>query len=508
MDSQNGGYRLKTLLFVAIISIIAGVAVTARFDLTNLTGAQSFWKEPAPGAQGQAAQPKTEAQQFNAPNFVDLAKRLSPSVVNISTTQTTKERPLMPFPEFKGPFDEFFGDDLNKFFTEPNREQKRQSLGSGFIINKDGYILTNFHVIENATEIIVTFSEDKKEHKARIVGQDQKLDIALIKINAGDDLPAVPLGDSDALQIGEWVMAIGNPFGLGGTITAGIVSQKGRVIGAGPYDNFIQTDASINPGNSGGPLFNIKGEVVGINTAIIAGGQGIGFATPINMVKGILVQLKERGRITRGWIGVGIQELTPDLAKTFGLKDSKGVLISSVSPGDPADKAGIKAGDIIISFDGKPISDLNELPRIVASTAPDKVVSVRIVRDGKEESAFVKIGTKTEEEEFADAQLAEDKEASLDKRIGIGVQPVTPEIVKRFNLPSGDGVLISSVKPDSPAMMAGLKRGDIIKEVDRKPVHNVNEYTKLMRSTEKKDVVLLMIARGNSAIYVAINFKK
>ncbi|MBI5492349.1 MAG: DegQ family serine endoprotease [Deltaproteobacteria bacterium] len=499
MEPRKKGFGIKTVALVAFISVLIGIAITARLDITNLTGAQGFWKEAPP-----SAAVKTDSS-LQAPNFVELAKRLSPMVVNISTTQVIKERPLVPFPEFKGPFDEFFGDDFNKFFNEPNREFKRQSLGSGFVINKDGYILTNFHVIENATEIIVTLSSDKKDYKAKVVGQDQKLDIALIKIKPDTDLPVAPLGNSDDLQIGEWVLAIGNPFGLGGSVTAGIVSQKGRVIGAGPYDNFIQTDASINPGNSGGPLFNVRGEVVGLNTAIIAGGQGIGFATPINMAKEVLVQLKEKGKVTRGWIGVSIQELTPELAKSFGLKEAKGVLVSSVTPGDPADKGGIKAGDIITSFDGKPITDLGDLPRTVATTPPGKDAEVKVLRDGKEKTLFVKIGTKSEEE--AAAAEPEEKDTAPDKRLGLSVQPLTPEVAKRLGITDTEGVIVSSVKPDSPAGEAGLRRGDVIKEIDRKPVKNVRDYSKLVTEAEKNDVALFLILRGNSSIYVVVKPK-
>ncbi|MDO8426338.1 MAG: DegQ family serine endoprotease [Deltaproteobacteria bacterium] len=498
MEVRKKGFGIKTVVLVAFISVLIGVAITARLDMTNLTTAQSFWKDAAPSA-------KPEAGTAVSRDFVELAKRLSPMVVNISTTQVIKERPLVPFPEFKGPFDEFFGDDFNKFFNEPHREFKRQSLGSGFVINKEGYILTNFHVIENATEIIVTLSSDKKDYKAKVVGQDQKLDIALIKIKPEVDLPVAPLGNSDDLQIGEWVLAIGNPFGLGGSVTSGIVSQKGRVIGAGPYDNFIQTDASINPGNSGGPLFNMRGEVVGINTAIIAGGQGIGFATPINMVKDVLVQLKEKGRVTRGWIGVSIQELTPELAKSFGLKEAKGVLVSSVNPGDPAEKAGIRPGDIIISFDGRPITDLSDLPRTVASTPPGKDVEVKVLRDGKEKTLFVNIGTKSEDE-MAEA-VPEEKDTATDRRLGLSVQPLTPEVAKRLGITDTEGVIISSVKPDSPAGDAGLRRGDVIKEIDRNPVKNVRDYSKAITEAEKNDVALFLILRGNNSIYVVVKPK-
>ncbi len=497
MDTKHKRFGIKTLVLVALVSVFVGVAVTTRLDIIGPTDAQDFWKEPS----------AKEVSSAGLPSFVALAKRLMPTVVNISTTQVVKGRPMVPFPEFRTPFEEFFGDEFFRFFGDREREFKRQSLGSGFIINKEGYILTNNHVIENATEIIVTLSANsKKEYKAKVIGKDAKLDVALIKIDAGEDLPAATLGDSDRLEIGEWVLAIGNPFGLGGTVTAGIVSQKGRVIGAGPYDNFIQTDASINPGNSGGPLFNQKGEVVGINTAIIAGGQGIGFATPINMVKEILVQLKEEGRVTRGWIGVTIQDVTPELAQSFGLKEIKGALVSSVVPGDPAEKAGIKPGDIIIEFDGKPIGELNDLPRTVAATPPGKKVKVKVIRDGKEKVLFVKIGKKREDKE---ARVEEADELASGKKLGIIVQDITPEFAERFNLKETSGVLVHTVRRGSPAANAGIRRGDIIKEVNRRPVSDVREFKRRLKEVlKKKDVVLFLIRRGSSVLYVAIDLKE
>lgn len=498
MNEKRKGFGLKTIILVAIISVVAGVMITARFDMTNTTTAQNFWQDADSSPLVTGAVPN---------NFVELARKLSPVVVNISTTQVMKERPTMPFPEFRGPFEEFFGDDFRRFFEEPpGGEMKRQSLGSGFILNAEGYILTNFHVIENATEIIVTLSEDKKDYKATVVGQDQKLDIALIKIKPEESLPIAVMGDSDGLHIGEWVLAIGNPFGLGGTVTAGIVSQKGRVIGAGPYDNFLQTDASINPGNSGGPLFNVKGEVVGINTAIVAGGQGIGFATPINMVKEVLLQLKETGKVTRGWIGVSIQELTPELARSFGVKEARGVLISSVNPNEPADQAGLKAGDIIISFDGRQVNELSDLPRVVATTPPGKSAEVKVLRDGKERVFFVKVGIKVDEE-VSEPEASQDT-GSPDKRLGISAQPITPEIAKRLGKKETDGVIISSVKPDSAAAEAGLKRGDLVKEIDRKPIRGMADYSRALNEAEKNDIVLFLVERGGNTIYVIVKPRK
>lgn len=496
---KGNGFGFVTLFTAALAALIIGVALTAKLGITPSTGAENFWKENG--------SKKIEGSLIGINSFVELAKDLSPVVVNISTTQVVKERPSVPFPEFKSPFEDFFGgNDPFKFFGEtPDREFKRQSLGSGFIINKEGYILTNNHVVENAEEILVTLTT-KKEYKAKVIGTDARLDIALIKIDVGEDLPVGVLGDSDKLQIGEWVMAIGNPFGLGHTVTSGIVSAKGRVIGAGPYDNFIQTDASINPGNSGGPLFNLKGEVIGINTAIIAGGQGIGFATPINMAKDILIQLKEKGKVTRGWIGVAIQEVTPELAQSFGLKDRQGALVSSVNKGDPADKSGIRAGDIIIEFDGKEIKEVNDLPKTVAATSSGKTVKVKVIRDGKEKIILVTVGIMKEEgETFA---KEEKEEPTPEKQLGIAVQSLTPELARKYGLKEAAGVIILQVKPDSPAATAGIRRGDIIKEVNRASVTNLQDYKDAMKKAGKDKTVLFLIQRGSGTFYAAIKMKE
>ncbi len=487
-------FGLKALVLVSLVSLLVGIFITGRLDITNTTSAGDFWKD-ATGRE----------EPVGPPSFAGLARKLMPPVVNISTTQVLKERPLVPFPEFRTPFDEFFGDEFfKKFYNGPPREFKRHSLGSGFIINEEGYILTNYHVIENATEIIVTLSEGKKEYRAEPVGKDKKLDLALVKIDAKEDLPVAVLGDSDELQIGEWVIAIGNPFGLGGTVTVGIVSQKGRVIGAGPYDNFIQTDASINPGNSGGPLFNTRGEVVGINTAIIAGGQGIGFAIPINMVKDVLIQLKEKGRVIRGWIGVTIQHITPDIALAMGLKEPGGALVSSVLPGDPADKAGIKPGDIIVEFDGKPVDEMNDLPRIVAATPPGKKVRLKVIRGGKTLTLTLTVKEKREKET---ARVdTRDKKTPVGK-LGIAVRDITPDLMEKYNLDEKDGVFVYNVTPDSPAHRAGIRRGDIIKEMDGKPIENKEDLREALKEAEDKEILMVRIKRKDTFLYKAIRLK-
>lgn len=327
-------------------------------------------------------------------SFASLAKELNPAVVNISTTQVIEGFGGFPGPFREGdPFEEFF----KRFFGDvPPPEYKQRSLGSGFIISKDGYIVTNGHVVENAQEIKVTLMGGRK-FDAKVIGQDSKTDLALIKITPVGDLPSAKLGDSAKLEVGDWVVAIGNPFGLGHTVTAGIVSAKGRIIGAGPYDDFIQTDASINPGNSGGPLFNLLGEVVGVNTAILGGAQGIGFATPINLAKEVIFQLKNEGRVIRGWIGVSAQELTPEIAQSFNLKEAKGALISEVAPQGPADRAGLMRGDIIIEFDGKEVKQVEDLPRLVANTSVGKTVKVKVLRNGEIRAFSITIGRLPEE---------------------------------------------------------------------------------------------------------------
>lgn len=527
------GYGPKALIMVAIVALVAGVSLTANFDVTSIISAETiidrgdrgggdFWQE------GGVALASSEAPVPGAPkSFVELAKELSPTVVNISTTQVlTRDHGRQGSPFSGNPFDrffggdDFFGEEFRKFFGAPDRERDRprrsyktQSLGSGFVINEEGYIITNYHVIERATEIKVSFSNGKRKKRsypAEIIGGDALLDIALIKIEPEKGMPVAILGDSDTLEIGEWVVAIGNPFGLGGTVTAGIVSQKGRVLGAGPYDNFIQTDASINPGNSGGPLFNLKGEVVGINTAIIAGGSGIGFAIPINMAKDVVMQLKSGGKVVRGWIGVNIQEVTPELAESFGLKETRGALVSSVAPGDPADKAGIKAGDIIVEFNGKLVSELHDLPRIVAATAPGKSIKVVVVRDGVEKKLSIVVAKKKEFGEEAsgpgsDNGKGDDKDkVDVKEYFGIRTETMTPELSLKLGIEEGAGVVITAVEDASAADEAGLMTGDLIVEVNREAVETLKDFGRLAKKAQKKHLSLILIKRGEQFFFVTI----
>ncbi len=428
--------------------------------------------------------------------FSQLAEKLKPAVVNISTTTVVKGQPFFggrpsPFGE-RDPFREFW----EKFFGgEMPRERETRSLGSGVIINREGYIVTNNHVVENAKEIMVTL-HNEEDYRAEVIGRDKKTDLALIKIEAKEDLSVAFLGDSDKLRVGEWVLAIGNPFGLAETVTAGIVSAKGRVIGAGPYDDFIQTDASINPGNSGGPLFNFWGEVVGINTAIIATGQGIGFAIPINMGKEILPQLKEKGRVTRGWLGVGIQRVTSELAESFGLGEAKGALVSQVIKDGPAEKAGIKQGDIIQEFDGKEIEDFGDLPRIVASTPVGKDVTIKVFRNGQVISLQATVAEMEEPTEVAKAPSS--------KPLGIAVQDITPEIARSLGLETAIGVVVTAVEPGSPAAKAGIRRGDVIHEVNRKPIKDAEDFGRAIEAAKDQENILLLIRREGSNLFIAV----
>lgn len=426
------------------------------------------------------------------PDFVKMAKKLKPAVVNISTSKTiTPQRSRRPSGDHD-PFREYF----DKFFEMPQQHPfKQKSLGSGFVISKDGYIITNNHVVAGADEIKVKLS-DGREFRGEVKGRDEKFDVALVKIEAKADLPVAPLGDSDKIEVGEWVMAIGNPFGLAQTVTAGIVSAQGRVIGSGPYDDYIQTDASINPGNSGGPLFNTDGEVIGINTAIVAGGQGIGFATPINMAKSIMTQLRETGKVTRGWLGVSVQLLTPELAKSFGLDAEKGALISEVMKGSPAEKSGLKDGDIILEYDGRPIREMSELPRVVAATPVGRQVTVLVLREGRQVSVPVKI------EELKDGE--DEDTAGASDRLGVKVVELTKERAKQLRVQGDQGVVVTEVQPDSLAERAGIVEGDLIREINGVRIAGVGDYRKAVSSVKKGGYLKVLLRRGEASLYVAL----
>jgi serine protease Do len=430
--------------------------------------------------------------------FRDVAKTVGPAVVYISTEQTVKGQ------QVPDQFRDLFGDEfLRRFFGAPEqREYKQRGLGSGFIVSKDGYILTNNHVVENADKITVTLP-DEREFKAKVIGTDPKTDVAVIKIE-GDNFPLVSLGDSSKIEVGDWAIAIGTPFGLSQTVTAGIISASGRAnIGIVDYEDFIQTDAAINPGNSGGPLVNIEGGVIGINTAIFSrsgGYQGIGFAIPINMAKSIMDSLLTKGKVVRGWLGVMIQPVTQEIARSFGLKESTGTLVGDVLKGGPAEKAGIERGDVIITFDGKPIDGPNTLRNIVAQTEVGKKVPVVVIRDGKEKTIEVTIG-----EQEAGMQASASTPSSASKKSGLTVQELTPEIANQLGYGNEEGVVISEVEPGSPAADAGLQRGDLIKEVNRQPIKSLSDYNKAMSSIGEDKNFLFLVRHGDNTHYVVVN---
>jgi serine protease Do len=492
----DGKVSLKGVSLVAVVSLMIGLGISGSLD----------WLSPsrAVNLMGDAGNGESRSSG-GLPDFVNLAKKLKPMVVNISTTQVSEGRGSQ---EFGNPFgggggeEDPFNDFWKRFFggPAPRGPQSQRSLGSGFIIDGDGSILTNNHVVENATKIVVKLAGDEQDYEAKVIGRDPKTDIAVIKINVKTNLAAASLGDSDRLEVGEWVMAIGNPFGLDGTVTSGIVSAKGRHnITQGPYDNFIQTDASINPGNSGGPLINLRGEVIGINTAIFSrsgGNIGIGFAIPINLVKELLPQLRGKGKVTRGYLGVLIQKVTPEIAESLGMEKGYGALVANVSKDGPADKAGVKVGDVIVEFDGNPVKDSGDLPIIVARTAVEKKARMKVLRDKKEITLNVAVGELKDEEVVA---------AAPEKgELGLTVQRLTPQMAESLGLEKAEGVVVSAVESGSTAEEAGIRRGDVIMEVDRKAVRTLDEYKKAVAGVRKGRGVLFLVRRGESTLFLAL----
>ncbi|MFZ5571892.1 MAG: Do family serine endopeptidase [Thermodesulfobacteriota bacterium] len=443
------------------------------------------------------------ATSGNPAGFAELADNAGKAVVNISTVKTVKGGGMILHPFNQQPFQEpEGGDEFDEFFerffgADPRRDYKQQSLGSGFLIDKEGDIVTNNHVVENADEIVVKLS-DETELKAEIVGRDPNTDLALIRVKTKEDLPFIQLGDSDSLQVGEWVVAIGNPFGLDHTVTAGIVSAKGRVIGSGPYDDFIQTDASINPGNSGGPLINMRGEVIGINAAIIASGQGIGFAIPVNIAKNVIRQLKERGQVTRGWIGVAIQSLDDSLAEYYRIDKGAGVLITEVFPGDPAEKAGIRANDILIKVDGAPVDQSRTVSKMIADIPVGKTVRITVLRDGAERDFMVTITQRNDDRLMASQDEGTGKAAAF----GIHVADFSDELSVKFNLDKTEGIIVTDVDGNSTGESAGVIPGDVIKEIDHQPVPSVTDYARTVAKLKKGESISLMIKRRHVGFLV------
>jgi serine protease Do len=480
-------FGARTIASIALSSLFVGLLLASSLQWTNVSVAQGFGQNAGP-AVGTAAVPSS---------FADMAERLGPSVVNIQVTKVAPvaDTPWMQEPD--GPYGEFF----KRFFKDlPQRHEqfRRQGSGSGVIINADGHLLTNNHVVDGAKEVTVTLA-DQQVYPARVVGRDAKTDLAVLKIDPKQALPVAPMGSSADLKVGEWVVAIGNPFGLSNSVTAGIVSAKGRVIGAGPYDDFIQTDAPINPGNSGGPLFNMKGEMVGINTAIIASGQGIGFAIPIDLAKPLIPQLVSTGEVSRGYLGVNIQSITPDLAKALKLEERQGALVAEVVPGGPAAKAGIRQGDVIVGFNGESIKGSQDLPAIVAKTPVGQEATVTLHRDGKTQKLPVKVGKLPTEK-----VTREDSSPEGQSQWGLQLQEMTPQMARQHGLSNESGVMVVGIQPGSPAERAGLQRGDLIREVNRQPVQSVQDVRNAIAKAESQDSLVFLVKRGQGSLFVAM----
>ncbi len=429
-------------------------------------------------------------------SFSPVVKKAAPSVVNISTTKTVT-RQIDPF------FQDFFGGMFGGthpfgFGNSGLQKYKSTALGSGFIIDRDGYIVTNNHVIEGAEEIIIKFQDDR-EFKAEIIGTDPLTDLALLKIDTkGANITPILLGNSDTAEIGDWVVAIGNPLGLGGTVTAGILSAKGRVLGDGPYDNFIQTDVSINPGNSGGPLVNMDGEVIGINTAIIQSAQGLGFAVPVNMLKNILPKLKKDGKVYRGWVGIVMQPLDEQLAASFGLSDTKGVLIADVTKGEPGDKAGLKAGDVIVAVDGRQAQTSRELAGIIGSKSPNERVVLTIIRDGKRQNITVRLGERPSNNQTA----ANYYNVKPKQRAGdIVVKDIDAQQARKLGI--SNGVIITSLNEDTQAYKKGLREGHVIVLLNNKSVNNENDFYRIYDKIKKGDLMAVKVVLPNGSNFIA-----
>ncbi|MDR2198062.1 MAG: Do family serine endopeptidase [Deltaproteobacteria bacterium] len=436
-----------------------------------------------------------------------MVKQVKPAIVNIFTVKVVKLRgggnfggPGFRFNQpndgFRSPEEEFF----NNFFGFPGappREFKERALGSGFIFDPAGYVITNNHVVEGAEDIKVKL-EDGQEIPAKVIGKDPKTDIALLKLDKDGPYPYISFGDSDRVEIGDWVVAVGNPYGLEHTVTAGILSARGRAIGAGPYDDFLQTDASINPGNSGGPLLNLQGEVVGINTMIVYGGNGIGFAIPSTMATKVVDKLKSVGRVDRGWLGVIIQEVTPELAQYFGLKEPRGALIGQVQPDTPAAQAGFKEGDIVLNFDGKDIKQFQDLSSFVADTDVGKEAKVVVFRDKKENTLTVKVGL------LPDAAQSAPGSGTSPEDIGLQVRELTPDLARSLGVPPG-GVVVQNVDPSSAAAQAGIRPNDVILKIDDKDVKSLNDFQLALNGHAKGEAYVFWLKRGDINLFLSFD---
>ena len=487
-----------SLLFILVLGVFVGLVLSSRLQITNPLPAKSQISSKSVDILTQLSEAQSE-----------VAAVATPSVVNISTTRMIKSRDEMPLDLFEDPFfRRFFGDQV----PHPNlpKEYKEQSLGSGVIVSEEGYIVTNNHVIEKAQEIKVLLS-NKKDYKAKLIGADPKTDIAVIKIDV-KGLTPLPWGDSNKLNVGEIVFAIGNPFGLNQTVTMGVISAVGRAnVGIADYEDFIQTDAAINPGNSGGALINARGELIGINTAILSrtgGYQGIGFAVPSSMAKQVMDSLLKYKKVVRGWLGVSIQEVTSDLAEEFGVKDLKGALVSGVMKGSPADKAGIRQGDVILQYNGKLVEDTGHLRNMVSQTPIDTKVKVRLLRNKKEvevEVAVVELPKKLAESSSPENESGENSDEESNALAGLVVHEITPDLARSFGFEENEkGVVVVKIDSGSKLFEAGIRPGDIILQINQNNIESLKEYKKIASKIKAKDRLLLLVRRKGQDLFVTI----
>lgn len=469
-----------------VVSILRRTVVAGAYVMLTLGGAAE--------SAGVQAQPS---------DFTQLAREALPAVVNISTSDTLRP-PEVEVPELPPGLEEFFGEDFfERFFGRRVPRPRMSSLGSGFIIDPAGYVVTNNHVVARAGEITVVL-QDKTEFEANVVGRDSRTDLALLKVESDDPLPALEWGDSEALEIGEWVVAIGNPFGLGGTVTAGIISQRGREIGAGPYDDFIQTDAAINRGNSGGPLLNTEGKVVGVNSAILSptgANIGIGFAIPSSLAKPVVDQLRVRGSVSRGWLGIRIQPVTEELAEALGLPDTKGALVASVEDGSPAESGGIEAGDVVLEFGGDPVEDPRDLSRAVAAVPPGKQIEIRLWRDNRERTIVIRVGEMPREtlaRAIAPGQL---------EMAGLSLAELSPDVRERHSIPDDlTGVLVTDVEQGSAAAARGFRRRDVITRIADREVNQLDDVVEAMKAARGEHVrsVTVLVERDGGSLFLTL----
>jgi len=503
MSESNSRKRFPVLPIAAALATVLGG--TAVLDVGPPLGTALAQERPA-------------ASGFQAPSFADVVERASPAVVNISVTKvmgptpTTGWREGWPREIPRSPLDEFFG----RFFEMPGVPgvpRRAAGAGSGFIVDPDGYIVTNHHVVSDAEEIVVTLA-DGRQLDARVVGDDPQMDLALLEVDADEPLPYVQFGDSDAVRVGEWVLAIGNPFGLGGSASAGIVSARGRDIRSGPYDDYLQIDAPINQGNSGGPVFNAAGEVIGVSTAIVSpngGSVGIGFAIPSNHVTAVVEQLKETGSVERGWLGVSLQDLDAALAESLGVDTTKGALVAEVVDGSPAEDAGLEAGDVVVRFDGEEIDSVRDLTFTVARRRPGESVTVDVIRDGRERTLEVELGDRASATALpspGSRAPARPGARADETALGLRLAPLTDRDRARLGLPRDvGGVLIVDVRPGSAAAREGLRSGDVIVSVNRQAVDSVDDVTATLDAARRgNDRALLLVRRGTGQQFVALDF--